>query len=193
MHTGMSGRDGLCMQNSEEKTRHSRRDEHENQPLPFPTHRLHLSLLQTFTDHQCEYRYEAFVLRMLTCRSERPPPAEKVASADQTTGETQPPSEKVQKSPAELQADADRLIAEGKKAIALKQWEEGVAKYGDALDIMCVHLPSLLTRRARGRYQSQWLMLREGGTWWESSTRRWRLCFSPTGRRCTSSRSRSRA
>ena len=35
-----------------------------------------------------------------------------------------------------LQADADRLIAEGKKAIALKQWEEGVTKYADALDIM---------------------------------------------------------
>jgi HAT1-interacting factor 1 len=32
--------------------------------------------------------------------------------------------------------DADVLIAEGKKAIALKQWEEGVAKYADALDIM---------------------------------------------------------
>ena len=28
-------------------------------------------------------------------------------------------------------------MAEGKKAIALKQWEEGVGKYADALDLMC--------------------------------------------------------
>ncbi|WVR05413.1 hypothetical protein IAU60_002428 [Kwoniella sp. DSM 27419] len=36
----------------------------------------------------------------------------------------------------ELKAQAEQLIGEGKKAIALKQWEEGVEKYGEALDIM---------------------------------------------------------
>lgn len=40
--------------------------------------------------------------------------------------------------PAETRAQADKLIAEGKKAIALKSWDEGVAKYADALDLMCV-------------------------------------------------------
>lgn len=34
----------------------------------------------------------------------------------------------------EVHAKVSRLVAEGKKAIALKQWEEGVAKYGDALE-----------------------------------------------------------
>ncbi|GFZ45893.1 hypothetical protein JCM24511_03626, partial [Saitozyma sp. JCM 24511] len=38
--------------------------------------------------------------------------------------------------PAETRAQADKLIAEGKKAIALKSWDEGVAKYADALDLM---------------------------------------------------------
>jgi hypothetical protein len=42
--------------------------------------------------------------------------------------------------PAEIRAQADRLVAEGKKAIALKSWEEGVAKYADALDLMYVEL-----------------------------------------------------
>jgi HAT1-interacting factor 1 len=40
--------------------------------------------------------------------------------------------------PAELQATADRLVAEGHKAVALKQWEEGVNKYGDALEVLYV-------------------------------------------------------
>jgi len=41
----------------------------------------------------------------------------------------------------DLQATADRLVAEGQKAVALKQWEEGVNKYGDALEAMyvCYH------------------------------------------------------
>ncbi|RSH93809.1 hypothetical protein EHS25_006457 [Saitozyma podzolica] len=38
--------------------------------------------------------------------------------------------------PAETRAQADKLIAEGKKAIALKSWDEGVAKYADALDLI---------------------------------------------------------
>ncbi|WRT67445.1 uncharacterized protein IL334_004416 [Kwoniella shivajii] len=38
--------------------------------------------------------------------------------------------------PKEIKDQADQLIAEGKKAIALKQWEEGVNKYGEALDLM---------------------------------------------------------
>ncbi|WOO80892.1 NASP-related protein sim3 [Vanrija pseudolonga] len=37
--------------------------------------------------------------------------------------------------PDDLKAQVAKLVAEGKKAIALKQWEEGVAKYADALDI----------------------------------------------------------
>lgn len=45
---------------------------------------------------------------------------------------TQP---EVQLSPEEQKAQVAKLVAEGKKAIALKQWEEGVAKYADALDI----------------------------------------------------------
>ena len=40
--------------------------------------------------------------------------------------------------PAEIQNQVDKLIAEGKKAIALKQWEEGAAKYADALDLKWV-------------------------------------------------------
>lgn len=36
----------------------------------------------------------------------------------------------------EVQRQADVLIAEGKKATALQNWEEGVAKYADALEIM---------------------------------------------------------
>ena len=39
-------------------------------------------------------------------------------------------------SPAEMRRQADKLVAEGKKAIALKQWDEGVEKYADALDLM---------------------------------------------------------
>jgi HAT1-interacting factor 1 len=38
--------------------------------------------------------------------------------------------------PVAQKAQADKLIAEGKKAIALKQWEDGVGRYADALDIM---------------------------------------------------------
>ncbi|WWC69166.1 uncharacterized protein I206_103102 [Kwoniella pini CBS 10737] len=38
--------------------------------------------------------------------------------------------------PKEIKEQADTLVAEGKKAIALKQWEEGVNKYGEALDLM---------------------------------------------------------
>ena len=47
--------------------------------------------------------------------------------------ETEPPPTTA---PAETRAQADKLVAEGKKAIALKQWEEGVGKYADALDLM---------------------------------------------------------
>ncbi|OCF40638.1 hypothetical protein I317_05570 [Kwoniella heveanensis CBS 569] len=36
----------------------------------------------------------------------------------------------------DVKAKADKLVGEGKKAIALKQWEEGVTKYGEALDLM---------------------------------------------------------
>ena len=36
----------------------------------------------------------------------------------------------------EQKAQVDKLVAEGKKAIALKVWEEGVQKYGEALDLM---------------------------------------------------------
>lgn len=38
-------------------------------------------------------------------------------------------------SKAETQAAVAKLIAEGKKAIALRQWDEGVGKYADALDL----------------------------------------------------------
>lgn len=38
---------------------------------------------------------------------------------------------------------ADTLVAEGKKAIALKQWEEGVNKYAEALDLMWVSFAAL--------------------------------------------------
>ncbi|KAL7424292.1 hypothetical protein Q5752_001882 [Cryptotrichosporon argae] len=36
----------------------------------------------------------------------------------------------------DARARADALVAEGKKAIALSQWEEAVTKYGEALDVM---------------------------------------------------------
>jgi len=36
----------------------------------------------------------------------------------------------------DIKAQADKLVAEGKKAIALKDWEVGVEKYADALDLM---------------------------------------------------------
>lgn len=36
----------------------------------------------------------------------------------------------------DTKAQADKLIAEGKKAIALKDWELGVEKYAGALDLM---------------------------------------------------------
>ncbi len=42
----------------------------------------------------------------------------------------------------DTKARADQCIAEGKKAIALKQWEEGVNKYAEALDLMCVNFYS---------------------------------------------------
>ncbi|ORX33867.1 hypothetical protein BD324DRAFT_206499 [Kockovaella imperatae] len=51
--------------------------------------------------------------------------------ADTTHGSTEVPAADT----ADLQSQAEKLIAEGKKAIALKQWEEGVAKYADALDL----------------------------------------------------------
>ena len=38
----------------------------------------------------------------------------------------------------DVKAQADKLVAEGKKAIALKDWEAGVEKYAGALDLMCV-------------------------------------------------------
>ncbi|WWD01036.1 hypothetical protein V866_007974 [Kwoniella sp. B9012] len=38
--------------------------------------------------------------------------------------------------PKEIKEQAEKLVGEGKKAIALKQWEEGVNKYGEALDLM---------------------------------------------------------
>ena len=37
---------------------------------------------------------------------------------------------------AEVKSQADKLVAEGKKAIALKDWEQGVEKYGEALALM---------------------------------------------------------
>lgn len=40
-----------------------------------------------------------------------------------------------QLTPEEQKARVAKLVAEGKKAIALKQWEDGVGKYADALDI----------------------------------------------------------
>ncbi|EIW66326.1 hypothetical protein TREMEDRAFT_35273, partial [Tremella mesenterica DSM 1558] len=46
------------------------------------------------------------------------------------------PAEPSKTSPEEQRAEADKLVAEGKKAIALRKWEEGVGKYGQALDIM---------------------------------------------------------
>jgi len=36
----------------------------------------------------------------------------------------------------DVKAQADKLVAEGKKAIALKDWEAGVEKYAGALDLM---------------------------------------------------------
>jgi HAT1-interacting factor 1 len=36
----------------------------------------------------------------------------------------------------DVKAQADKLVAEGKKAIALKDWEAAVEKYADALDLM---------------------------------------------------------
>jgi HAT1-interacting factor 1 len=39
-------------------------------------------------------------------------------------------------SAADNKAQVNKLVAEGKKAIALKDWEVGVEKYADALDIM---------------------------------------------------------
>jgi len=36
----------------------------------------------------------------------------------------------------DVKAQADKLVAEGKKAIALKDWEVGVEKYAGALDLM---------------------------------------------------------
>jgi hypothetical protein len=35
----------------------------------------------------------------------------------------------------ELNAKVVTLVAEGKKAVALKQWEEAVAKYGESLEV----------------------------------------------------------
>lgn len=42
----------------------------------------------------------------------------------------------------DVKAQADKLVAEGKKAIALKDWEAGVEKYAGALDLMCEPRPS---------------------------------------------------
>ncbi|WVQ99028.1 hypothetical protein IAU59_006160 [Kwoniella sp. CBS 9459] len=53
------------------------------------------------------------------------------AGSSSTFSSTDPNS-----NPKELKEQADTLVAEGKKAIALKQWEEGVMKYGEALDLM---------------------------------------------------------
>lgn len=36
----------------------------------------------------------------------------------------------------DVKAQTDKLVAEGKKAIALKDWEAGVEKYAGALDLM---------------------------------------------------------
>jgi hypothetical protein len=64
-------------------------------------------------------------------------PAPVPASAqEEVVGDTKPAV--ADADPAETRAQADKLIAEGKKAIALKSWDEGVAKYADALDLMCV-------------------------------------------------------
>lgn len=59
---------------------------------------------------------------------------EKLGSTTQNDGAPAVQDGEVDKK--ELQSQADVLIAEGKKATALQNWEEGVAKFADALEIM---------------------------------------------------------
>jgi hypothetical protein len=73
-----------------------------------------------------------------THRSDNPvDPAESSTSTTVPLGSIEQPTESSAVA-TPTQEDADRLIAEGKKLIALKQWEEGAAKYADALEVMYV-------------------------------------------------------
>ncbi|WWD16214.1 hypothetical protein CI109_100640 [Kwoniella shandongensis] len=66
-----------------------------------------------------------FILWLSSSKTtDNPPPTETEAPNDVPTD------------PTEIRALVDKYVAEGKKAIALKQWEEGVAKYADALEQM---------------------------------------------------------
>ncbi|WVQ78614.1 hypothetical protein IAT38_000700 [Cryptococcus sp. DSM 104549] len=71
--------------------------------------------------------YEVVVLPSDTAPTD--PPA--AAVAPETATDASAPTD-----PAEIRAQVDKLVAEGKKAIALRQWEQGVEAYADALDAM---------------------------------------------------------
>jgi HAT1-interacting factor 1 len=62
-------------------------------------------------------------------------PESKQDASDLARSTTSNPAE-TSSSSSDLKPQVDKLVAEGKKAIALKQWETGVAKYADALDLM---------------------------------------------------------
>ena len=56
--------------------------------------------------------------------------------ADTTSPQDNAPTATNPDSAPDTKAQVDKLVAEGKKAIALKDWELGVEKYADALDLM---------------------------------------------------------
>ncbi|ORY22573.1 hypothetical protein BCR39DRAFT_551318 [Naematelia encephala] len=70
--------------------------------------------------------------------STEPQPAEPAPAVAETTatGSAETSTGEIPETKADQRAQADKLVAEGKKAIALKQWEEGVSKYADALELM---------------------------------------------------------
>lgn len=92
--------------------------------------------------------------------SAEPPPAN-TATTESTTQATESSPSEQPTDPKEVQAQADKLVGEGKKAIALKEWEEGVGKYAEALDLMSVILVAYSSTFASSlevRIWSQWLM-----------------------------------
>lgn len=54
------------------------------------------------------------------------------------------PSSSSSVDPQAIRAEVEKLVAEGKKAIALHEWEQGVDRYATALDRMCVSSASSL-------------------------------------------------
>ncbi|WVF71875.1 hypothetical protein IAT40_006685 [Kwoniella sp. CBS 6097] len=76
------------------------------------------------------YRSEEIPTYQVTAAPQASTEAPAQAQAQETDNSSSPNELK------ELKEQADKLVGEGKKAIVLKQWEEGVTKYGEALDLM---------------------------------------------------------